>query len=512
MTQEIRYYLSIVLRRLPFAIPIVVIGALASAYYAMSLPPIYRAEALLLVEQPQIPSNLARSTVDDNAPEQLEIIEQRLLTRENLLDIANEFDVYDVAQISPDQVVDRMRSNTSFRRSFGRDRATTLRVNFEHADPRIAATVVNEYVTRVLQENVSLRTNIAEETMNFFEQEVERLSEELDIRAGRILEFKNQNLSALPESMNYRLTRQSSLSERRTQLEREKESLERQKARLQDIFAATGRVQPPESQSLSREERQLIDLRQDLEVARSIYSDQNPRVRMLVSRIEALEANLTEQPGAADAAQSATNPQEAMLNLQVGEIDTRIGVIDEELEGIADELERLEESIAKTPANSVTLEALERDLSNTRSQYDAAISRLATAATGERIELTAKGQRISVLRQATTPREPASPDRQRIFLMGLLASMAAAGGLIVALEFLNHAVRRPSDLTKGLGITPIATVPYIITDGEVMRRRGLAIGSVAVIAIGLPAALYLVHVEYLPLDLLADRAIARLGF
>ena len=94
MNGEIRFYLAILLRRLPlFAL---VAGTISAAAIAVSLqlPAKYQSSALLLVESPQIPTDLAASTVRTATGEQLDIMEQRLLTRANLLDIADEFDVF----------------------------------------------------------------------------------------------------------------------------------------------------------------------------------------------------------------------------------------------------------------------------------------------------------------------------------------------------------------------------------------------------------------------------------
>jgi hypothetical protein len=94
---------------------------------------------------------------------------------------------------------------------------------------------------------------------------------------------------------------------------------------------------------------------------------------------------------------------------------------------------------------------------------------------------------------------------------GLAAGLGLAGSLVVLLELLNRTVRRPADLTRALEITPLATLPYIATSSETVRRRGALVAVVALFAIGIPAALYILHVQYMPLDLLADRAMSRIG-
>lgn len=511
MNSDVRFYLSIILKRLPIILLIVIVAAVGSAFVALTLPSMFRSSALLLVESAQIPGRLAESTVDDNAPEQLEIIEQRLLTRANLIDISNDIGVFDGQRIVPDEIVEEMRERTSFQASFGRDRATLLTISFEHSSPEVSARVVNEYVTRVLAESVEIRTSIAQETLDFFEQEIDRLSTDLATQGARILDFKNENLGALPESMDFRLNRQSTLSERRITLERERNSLGDQRDRLIQIFNATGQVGNNSAQPSNPLQAQLDGLQNDLNSALAIYSEQNPRVRVLRARIEELENRLALEVETTTDAPVPEVTGQAILDLQLAEIDSRLEFIEQQTDVIDTELADLESSIAQTPANTITLEALEREYANIQTQYNSASSRLAAAATGERIELTAKGQRISVLRQANIPREPTSPNRLLIMVLGIAGGIGAAGGLVFLLELINRTVRRPVDISNALGILPLATVPYIPTGGEVARRRGLALTVIGALVLGVPAGLYYVHVEYLPLDLLADRAIDRLG-
>jgi uncharacterized protein involved in exopolysaccharide biosynthesis len=509
MKSELRFYASILLKRLPIIIVLTGLATAVATYVALTLPATFRAEALLLVESPQIPDELAASTVGNNAPEQLDIIQQRLLTRENLLDISNDLQVFpNRAEMVPDEVVDQMRGATSFRAVFGRDRATTLTIAFNSANPQTAAAVVNEYVTRALDENVRLRTGLAGQTLDFFEQEVARLGEDLSRQSARILEFKNQNLGALPEGMDYRLNRQSMLMERRAQLERERSNLQDTRNRFRQVFDATGQLPGAAQNALSPDQQELVAARRELEAARAVYSDANPRLRVLIARVEQLEREVA---GSSGAVSESSDPARALFDLQLSEIDAREAFLSEQIELITVELAQIEDSIARTPANSITLQALERDYENISARYNAASQRLATAAVGQRIELTAKGQRITVLRQAVVPREPTSPNRPMIVAAGIAAGLGAAGALVVLLELLNRTVRRPADLTRALQITPLGTLPYIATSSETVRRRGVLFGLLAIIAVGIPAGLYVLHVEYMPLDLLADRAMSRIG-
>ncbi len=67
---------------------------------------------------------------------------------------------------------------------------------------------------------------------------------------------------------------------------------------------------------------------------------------------------------------------------------------------------------------------------------------------------------------------------------------------------LNRSIRRPVDISTGLGIQPFATVPYIRTRRE-RRWKLTVIGLVLVIVVVvIPLALFAVHTLYEPLDVL----------
>jgi hypothetical protein len=182
-------------------------------------------------------------TVTTSPDEEITIIRERLLTRSNLLEIANEFDVFEAQnQCTPDNVVALMQEMTSIESRGGRNQATIITVGFEARSGQIAADVVNEYVTRIIAANVELRTGRAEGTLDFFEQEVERLSTELDARARRSASSRPRTPTPCPRTRPFRLSRQAVLQERSASAQRELSSLIDQRARIIEIYESTGQI------------------------------------------------------------------------------------------------------------------------------------------------------------------------------------------------------------------------------------------------------------------------------
>ena len=504
MNYDVRFYRTLVMRRLPAMVLILGLGTAVGVTLAMRLPAMYQSEARLLVEGPQISENLAQTTVRVETGEQLQILQQELLSRDSVIDIANDLNVFQGAVLSPNDVVDRMRAATVIDATTGRNSATFVTVGFNSPDPNTAAAVVNEYVTRLLEENVRSRTDSAGKTLSFFEQEVERLSGELAAKSEDILAYKTENSDALPEGQNFRMNRIETLQERMTRLERELEEIETQKERVSQLYESTGQVSQND-RGMSRTERRLQGLEEELSRARALYSPTNPRIALLERQVSALTEEVARQQG------TVVGEGMSLYDLTMAEFDTRGEAIDEELVTLNEQIAELDDAITRTPQVGILLTSMERDYQNVRQQYDTAVARLATAETGERIEVTAQGQRITLADEPTVPERPTSPNRPLVAAAGVGAGLAGAVGLFLLLELLNTTVRRPTELVGRLGITPIASIPYIETRSSRRMRAMRQFAMAAVVLVALPLALWAVDSFYAPLETLLDSALLKLG-
>lgn len=508
MNLDIKFYLRLLIRRLPVMTALFLICAGIGAAVAVRLPDVYSTSARLLVERPQIPDSMAASTIRTGANEQLSVIQQQLLTRANLIDIANEFSVFpNIRQMEPDDVVDRMRATTKIRRSGGREQALIMTISFENENPRVAAAVVNEYVTLILDASARFRLDRAEGTLDFFEQEVERLGVELDTQSARIVSFKNEHKNALPDDLAYRQNRQSLLQERLSRLERERASLGEQRQQIITLFENTGRLGSGAA-ALTPEAQQLERLRRELDQALAVYSDTHPRVRLLRNRMNQLETTVSAQlSSSGDGTQQAS-----VLDVSLAELDTRMADLTRSVTETSGELEELRASIEATPSNSIALGALNRDYANTQALYNAAVRNLSEAQMGERIEVTSKGQRVSVLEGANVPNRPSGPNRTKLIAAGVAAGAGLAVGFFVLLELLNRSIRRPSEIISRFGVTPLATIPFMESQTHRWIRRGALITAFVAVLVGVPLALWVIDSQYMPLELLASKIAGKLGF
>ena len=516
---DLKFYWAVFMRRLPYFLVIVAFLTAGGITVAMILPPVYTSSASMLVEPQQIPGDLAQTTVPVDPYEQAQIIEQRLMTRANLLALAKRIGMYDDdPEITANAMVSDIATHIAFigfvpdaTRAPNTPGATIIGVSFTAPTGEYANKGANELVNLVLEENVKLRTGRANDTLEFFQSEVDRLSAALESQSDKITKFKTENFDSLPDSLAERRNQQILEQQRLIDLEREESDLKNQRATAVWVFQQTGRSAT--AGALSPEEQQLDALQNQLVQQRTIYAPGSPRIRMLESQLAGLQKLVDEQRASrtVPGADGQPAPPASQLDVELAPIDARLNFIAQDKATIEKTLDDLNKSIQATPATEQVLAGLERELTNTQNQYNAAVANVGQAQVGERIEVLSKGERFSLIEQPNMPRLPSSPNRKLIAAAGMLGGLGAGLGLILLMEMLNHSIRRPVELTARLGIEPFATVPYIRTPGEVRRKRMIVAGVLALIAVAIPAILFAIQTYWMPLDLLFDMILAKVG-
>ena len=499
--QSLRFYASLLGRRIHWLILLTLLGTAAGLLVARSITPIYQASALLVVEGDSIPDKLAPSTVQTDTNAKLQVIRKRVLSRESLLDIAKQMGLYPALKLDSgardaDAVFAALSSSikieitgqTKDRRA--PEQATFLTVSYLSKRPALAAQVANELVTRVLKEDADIRTKVARDTLDFFTREVDRLSGELSKSSAAILQFKQENGTALPERLSIMRDQLAALSRDQGKLAARLSELQDQRDKLIRRHELSGdkvdldAIYPPRL-------REMAQLSAQQQALQSVLAPEDAKLAALGAQIAALRAKgLPALPAGGDA-----------FDARLRELEDEIFAADAQVQANRASQARIQGDIARVPANAAALDALQLDHSNLRDQYDKAVSARAIATTGDTIESLSKGERLTVIDQAVAPNAPIKPNRKTITLAGFGGGFLLGLLVIAALELLNPGIRRPEDLGAKLGITAFATLPYISTAADkAAKRRRLVISSGAV-ALALIAVVVLVGVLYKPFDL-----------
>ena len=468
---DLNFYFMILKRRLPLVLAIAFVVSSIAVVATRFMQPIYTATARLLVEAPQIPTDLAKSTVPMSATAQLMILQQEMTTHGALVDLASKLNIYGgLSKLPPEEdIVADLRDRIEFRQLEldGQDPlqgVAVYAISFDAERPDLAADVTNEMVTMILTKNQRERTVRAGNTVEFFDQKVVDLDQALNKIEGKILQFKKDNRESLPESLEYSRSELISHQERQASLDKEGSELRARRNALVAAYTATDRL-PGVEQQLTPDQQLLVDLNRALSEQLTIFNENSPNIQAMRTRIGELQKRIlaSRRPVEVDKKTSRKDVAPFGLDLQLAEIDDRLKAIAEERATIDKRVASLREAISQAPVSEAALASLLRNRENLQKQYNAAIGQRAEASTGEQLEIRSDGGRFSLLEAAIAPTKAAGPKRRLIVLGGAAAGLGMGIGLAVLLELLNKTVRRPQDITNLLQAEPLATIPVVRT-------------------------------------------------
>ena len=509
---ELDFILAIVKRHLRWAAVIAAAVAGVGLTVTLLLPTVYRATSRILIESPQIPEGLAKSTVPISGLDQIQIIEQQMLTSDNLLVLADKFNIFpDRKELSEADIVEAMRTRTGFNeipfQSSGAGATTAFALTFDAPNAELAATVSSEIANQILKENIRVRTEKASDTLKFFEQDAARLNAELSKLESEILTFKTENKDALPDSLDFRRNEQATQQERLVELQREEAALRDRKATLAKTFETIDLTTPDLTRPASPEEEVLAGLRKSLVEQRLVYSEKSEAIKSLRQQIDRLEKQIRSRRAAQkeQSDKKIDNKAPTEYDIRTAEIDGRLTYIAKERAAIEEAMAKITKSILATPANEVTLNVLERNYSNLQQQYNLVTTKLAEASTGEQIELRSKGVKFSVIELATPPQKPLTSKRYALAGGTLFAAIGLGFAFIILRELLTPGVRRPVDIERNLQLRPFITIPYIYTQAEVRWKWTVFAVTMMIAIFVIPATITAFHARVMPIDLLFSK-------
>lgn len=276
---DIKDYLNIVKRRSRYLlIPFVVVSIL-SIVLAVALPSVYRSIATILIEEQEIPTDLVRSTVTTFADQRIQVITQRIMTRANLMDIIQKFDLYANARKSKseEQILDKMRkrivvepisANVIDKRNGQASLATiAFTLTFDDNTPALAQKVANELTSLFLKENIKSRSESAENATLFLSEESRRLKDKIQQTQTQLAIFKEKNLNQLPQISQLNQQELTSLSGQLLNLDSQERSLHERQFYLEGELAQID----PNALATNATGNRVFDMKDRLKVLESEY-------------------------------------------------------------------------------------------------------------------------------------------------------------------------------------------------------------------------------------------------
>ncbi|MBK8161348.1 MAG: hypothetical protein IPK59_22215 [Rhodospirillaceae bacterium] len=427
--------LGILRRRKWYGIGVVVAGIIATVVIVAGLPATYRSTATILIEEPDVPADLVKSTVSTFANDRLQVIQQRVMTSQHLNEIIDRFGLYRSLQLELPrsaivammrnkvllEVVSANLSGSPQNRAKAQNQATiAFTLSFDHGDPSIAQQVANRLTDIYLAENDRSRQEKAAGTTVFLTEQADKLLADVQRVEKQLLELKSKYNGSLPEQFTFNTQllnqAQSQLLQSHSDLQvlAEKRSfLQNQLGQISPYTPMTtdGRPATPQAQLLALEleysdmsakygakhpdvirlQRQIASLKGQLgqvdnasldrakfellqgklNEAKQRYGEQHPDVQKLRRQLEELSASAQDVPQIS----VLTAPQGPPDNPIYIQLQGQLADVNSQISGIQARLGTLEANTEDLQARILQTPTIESEYNSLREQHAAALQR-----------------------------------------------------------------------------------------------------------------------------------------
>jgi polysaccharide chain length determinant protein (PEP-CTERM system associated) len=454
---------------------------LAMTCFVFLMPAVYESRATMLIEQLDLPAELAGGPgTRDYVEQRLQRTRQLVLTDENISNLIKRYGLY----VSEGEVPDETQIATFVKNVFITPQVTgvidprTMRsaeltyafdVGFWDSDPKVSTDVANELASLFVASSVTRALEDAQRSIEFARSESERLAEELRLREGKLASFREKSPGGLPEDRVRNQDRAMSLERELATVDADLRAARARRDLLDAQLRDTARDAPSVDSSgqvvLGSADR-LAVAKQELVAALARYSEDHPDVRRLRREIATLT---TESAGTMQS--PPTNPAYLQLESQVNSAAIEIRELSTHRGSISGQLYSLQGAVTLSPRLEEQYQELVRDYEVIKTQYEQMRAQQASAEMRSKAAGSTANETYVLINPARIPDQPVEPDRVALMFLAIVLSISAGIGTAFFLNAADTTVRGSSDVVALAGAQPFAHIPTMQNNTEVRRKR-----------------------------------------
>ena len=460
------YYLELALRFHWFIIIPFCLSMACGIFMALTLPKLYRAETLILVQPQKVPTDFVRSIVSSDIDSRVSTISQQIRSRTNLERIINEFRLFsdpEQAAIYLEDKLESLRKRISIDVTAARTGADAFSISFEGRDPEKVMQVANALATYFIDENLKVREDQAVGTSDFLDSERVAMLRRLEDVENTLKEYRTRYMGELPEQLDSNLSILSRLQERESLMQQRLRDAENRLLAFEAEHRGAENAVLDDLSDLDRLRAQLADLQ-------TRYTSRHPDVMALESRILELEEGASEEqtqgegagpPSVSTGSSSAGTHMGSARRRQLDAMKAEVRATELEISNLQSQIEVYEARVEATPKREQELMSLQRDYDNILASYNSLLSRKLEAEIAVNMEKKQKGEQFRIVDRAKRPEKPIAPDMRKIFMLALAAGLGMGGGLVFAWDYLNTSFKDKGDVEPTLGLPLLSTIPTL---------------------------------------------------
>jgi capsular exopolysaccharide synthesis family protein len=321
-----------------------------------------------------------------------------------------------------------------------------VNVSVTSSNPAFAARAADALVEEYVKQNFEMRTDSARKSLNFLTDEIAKQQNKVEESERAMADYREHNNAlSLEDRQNTVVASLNQLNDQYTRAKTERIKTEAQYKQVEGLapnaFIALDSI-PAVAQNANvvTLRQRLIDLQREKTALNDRYGEKNPLVITNANAIE--DTSKQYQAAVAAAVGSIKNEYETALSQE-----RRLSAELEAQKGAAMDLNR----------KGVNYTVLEREAQSNRTIYEALLQRQKEL----QVVSNSGGNNVRLMDRAMVPGAPYTPDVKRNLLLGALAGILLALGLVLAIDYLDDTVKTPEDITRRLKMPFLGLVPAV---------------------------------------------------
>jgi len=508
---DVEDYIDIVRRHKGWIFGPFLFTLVASVVGVYLYPDTYVSEGVIKIVPQQVPQNMVQPAVNSEMSDRIFAMAQSIESRTVLTSIINTFGLYkkETSRMPIEDVIEQIMKKaiviTPVASMGGTGRQVpAFTVQFSYEDRHLAQRVVEDLVSKFIDEYNSNSSNQSVLSTQFFKDQADNARKELDEIENKLTEFKVKNNGRLPDQIETNRQQLNTLQTNATfysgsfdRANAEKIQLESQLSIYKDRLAVltkesqeTTTASPLKTQARIDADHEVEAMQNQLRELKQVYQDTFPDVVLAKSRLASAQKKRDDLIKSEEEARKAnpaklTNPQAQRelldLNERIRQTQSLIEAKQIEIDGFSKDLKRSNDlinqyqaRIATIPLGTKEYDDLERDRDMAKQKYEEMDAKLAHAQTAADMESRQQGETLAILDAASLPTQVAEPKRP------LVISLGAAFGLLLGIviagarEMKDTSLKNLKDVRAYTQMAILGSIPLLENDFVVRRRRRLA--------------------------------------
>ncbi len=518
---EILVYLNAMWRRRWLALSVAATTCLAGWLAVSLVPDTFTSSARIYVDTETVLRPLLKDiAVDDNFQGEIRIMQQTLLSRPNLAQVARATDL-DLTVSGPGEMealLESLAERTEIESNCqGAGPAMAARlaqcnlfaISFSDSDPRRAKTAVQALLNIFMESRLGESRSQMDSARRFLDDQIRGYQNQLEQAEKRLANFKQENLLTNPGPRGFE-QRLEELKESHAALvgaledaKTERGVLLEQLQSIPPVIATSANAGfgsgPPSDYAI-----RIIQLQAQLDEMLTKYTAKHPDVAAVQRRIATLKAEEEreikamlamadslpdEEPvDAAAPTYGAPNPAYSELRLIVAEKEADVARLEDQVARALANLKKLEGMALEVPVMEAELARLTRDYDVTKRQYEVLLERRESAKIARDREASGDKVQFRVIEPPEAPVRPSGPNRALLLSAVVPVGIGAGAALALVLAILSRTFIDPRRLGEDLALPVLGSVSEISRPGD--QRKAWINIALFVLAVSAMLAFY----------------------